>query len=251
MAVWAATDLHGNYDLWAQIKQFLKEDDTLIYLGDAIDRGSRGFEIFMELLDDERVVYLKGNHEDTMHWSYRAAGPAGTEFFKAWKKNGGQTTLDNIKALGLDYETKMKYIDKIDELPYYAEYENDNGLRFILCHAGFAPGESFDEKFDYQKRETMIWDRSHYLVDWIQDQKYSNVIMIHGHTPILLQKQMFKGKFEDASGMSPYWYSDNHKINLDAATPSTGIAFLFNLDTLDYELFIADPDWVDTHKRKK
>ena len=55
MAVWVTTDLHGNYDLWAQIKEFLQEDDTLIFLGDAMDRGSRGFEIFMELLNDERV----------------------------------------------------------------------------------------------------------------------------------------------------------------------------------------------------
>ena len=57
MAVWVTTDLHGNYDLWAQIKEFLQEDDTLIFLGDAVDRGSRGFEIFMELLNDERVCY--------------------------------------------------------------------------------------------------------------------------------------------------------------------------------------------------
>ena len=97
MAVWVTTDLHGNYTLWEQIKNFLKEDDTLIFLGDAIDRGSRGFEIFKELLEDERVVFLKGNHEDMMYNSFTSIGPAGTEFFKEWLSNGGQATLDNNK----------------------------------------------------------------------------------------------------------------------------------------------------------
>jgi Icc-related predicted phosphoesterase len=51
MAVWVTTDLHGNYNLWEQIKAFLKEDDTLIFLGDAIDRGDRGFEILCRCLN--------------------------------------------------------------------------------------------------------------------------------------------------------------------------------------------------------
>jgi hypothetical protein len=40
-----------------------------------------------------------------------------------------------------------------------------------------------------------------------------------------------------ATGLAPFWYENNHKVNLDAATYNTGLALLFNLDTLDYELF--------------
>ena len=42
MATYACSDLHGNWELWAEIKKFLKPDDTLYYLGDATDRGPDG-----------------------------------------------------------------------------------------------------------------------------------------------------------------------------------------------------------------
>ena len=32
MATYACSDLHGNWELWAEIKKFLKPDDTLYYL---------------------------------------------------------------------------------------------------------------------------------------------------------------------------------------------------------------------------
>jgi hypothetical protein len=41
----------------------------------------------------------------------------------------------------------------------------------------------------------------------------------------------------NASGLAPLWYEGYHKVNIDAATANTGLAFLLNLDTYDYELF--------------
>ena len=57
------TDIHGNYNLWCQIKNFCDETDKLIFLGDAIDRGDAGLQIVQEMLKDKRITYLKGNHE--------------------------------------------------------------------------------------------------------------------------------------------------------------------------------------------
>ena len=158
MAVWVTTDLHGNYNLWEQIKAFLKEDDTLIFLGDAIDRGDRGFEIFIEMLEDPRVVYLKGNHEDMMYEAFHDIGPDRGKILKHWTKkdNGGQKTLDNIKSLDLDYDTKVEYINTIARLPHYAEYENADGIKFILCHAGYTPGKNWDEIVPWKKEEKML-----------------------------------------------------------------------------------------------
>ena len=64
--VYACSDLHGMYKLWKQIENYLQEDDRLIFLGDAADRGTDGIQIMVELLADPRVTYLKGNHEDMM-----------------------------------------------------------------------------------------------------------------------------------------------------------------------------------------
>ena len=247
MAVWVATDLHGNYDLWEQIKNFLKEDDTLIFLGDAIDRGSRGFEIFKELLEHPQVVYLKGNHEDMM---YNAFTYSNVKFYQHWTENGGQSTLDNIKNIGIVGQEKLDLIDKISKLPYVAEYHSEeSGLDFILCHAGYAPGEFFDSLQEDAKINHYLWDRTHWNFRWPEDGKYQNTIMIHGHTPILYQKQINKD-FSNFTGMAPGWYEGNHKVNLDAATAQTGMAFLLNLDTLDYEFFIADPDFKEEENKR-
>ena len=63
---YAITDLHGRLDLWKEVKKILQPNDKVYFLGDAMDRGPDGYALFLELLSDERVVYLKGNHEDMM-----------------------------------------------------------------------------------------------------------------------------------------------------------------------------------------
>ena len=52
----AFTDLHGNYKLWNKIKNYYKDDDTLIFLGDACDRGKDGIKIIQELLNHEQML---------------------------------------------------------------------------------------------------------------------------------------------------------------------------------------------------
>ena len=245
MAVWVTTDLHGNYDLWAQIKEFLQEDDTLIFLGDAMDRGSRGFEIFMELLNDERVCYLRGNHEEMMADAYLLQSEKG-EFLKHWYKNGGKATKANIDSLGLDWDTKKALFQKVYQFPLWAQYTNDNGDTFILSHAGYTPGDYYDKMTEDQKENYLIWNRNHWNLPWSKDEKYKQTIMVHGHTPILLMKQWGF----NASGLAPFWYDNNHKVNVDAATANTGLAFLLNLDTYDYELFTDGSIYKDTEEEE-
>jgi hypothetical protein len=171
-------------------------------------------------------------------------GPDRGKVLQQWKKedNGGKATIENIKSLNLDNIDIMELINKIPNLPYYAEYKNEMGMHFILCHAGYTPSDYFDSLPPWKKEEKLLWDRNHFQMPWPKEEKYWNAVVVHGHTPILLQKQMFP-QYRDASGMSPYWYEDNHKINLDAATPNTGLAILLNLDNLDYEIFMATPDY--------
>ena len=66
MATYICTDLHGNYNVWHEIKKFLKKEDKLICLGDVIDRGPAGYSILVEMLGDPRVELIMGNHEDMM-----------------------------------------------------------------------------------------------------------------------------------------------------------------------------------------
>ena len=45
MSVYALADLHGNGTIYNKIKNFLKPNDTVYFLGDAIDRGPDGWTI--------------------------------------------------------------------------------------------------------------------------------------------------------------------------------------------------------------
>lgn len=44
MAIYAVSDLHGRFDLYKQICDFLKPEDEVICLGDCGDRGPQSWE---------------------------------------------------------------------------------------------------------------------------------------------------------------------------------------------------------------
>jgi serine/threonine protein phosphatase 1 len=72
MASIAIGDIHGNLaalgDLLAQIEPTLTAQDTVVFLGDYIDRGTHSAQVVDRILALRRkspatVVTLKGNHE--------------------------------------------------------------------------------------------------------------------------------------------------------------------------------------------
>src|SRR5277367_3997857 len=75
MATIAIGDVHGNYaaldDLLAKVLPEVQSSDTLVFLGDFIDRGSRSREVVERIVQVRRqsripVVALMGNHEQWM-----------------------------------------------------------------------------------------------------------------------------------------------------------------------------------------
>ena len=228
MAHFVATDFHGNYNIWEQIKQMITEDDTLIFLGDAIDRGDRGWEIMVELLNDPRVTYLKGNHEDLMYWSYKAPEKYLKSYRESWIKNGGGTTLNQIIGFNISQETLDFYLEKINNLPTSAAYTNDKGKTFMLTHAGFNPDDLYLNLDEYDQDFNNIWDRRHIFREWPSD--WDHYYIIHGHTPIAMCNQA-RAFIDDIISEVPFIYANGHKINIDAGTYDTNAAIVYNLDT--------------------
>lgn len=227
MATYAFTDLHGNYELWKQIRDYCKEDDVLIFLGDAMDRGDRGWEIFKELLLDPRVIYIRGNHEDMAYNALRQPKPTAAKFMQAWIKNGGQPTIINKDLLN-DID-ESKYIDMIETLPYWVEYKNEYGYKIILSHAGFTPSEDFFLLDDNSLGSLLLWDRAHIDDIWPREEKeYRDMIIVHGHTPVQCFYQ-FSKKFDYSN--EPLQYADKHKICLDLASAFSNRIVLLDLDT--------------------
>lgn len=218
--IFATSDLHGCGDLWDQIKTFLKEDDKLIFLGDAADRGPDGLRIMQEMLADSRIVYLKGNHE----WM---AFEQPSVAFWIQRRNGGRPTYTHL--MELSKEERAKFREKIIKLPEAAEYTNKDGLRIYLCHAGW---DMVDPNYD------ILQERSHFEKPWPEDCEYD--VLIHGHTPTGYMQYCVRDSYTFGKNINTFkiaFYCDGHKINLDLGSVVTGAAALLDLDTFEEHYF--------------
>jgi serine/threonine protein phosphatase 1 len=103
MATFATGDIHGNLsaleDLVVKVMPMLGLDDTLVFLGDYIDRGpdTRGcLDRIVRLREeaDRAVVMLLGNHEESGESRNNDLAAAGLSRWLLWTGAGG------IRALG-------------------------------------------------------------------------------------------------------------------------------------------------------
>lgn len=221
MAVYACADLHGNLNLYKQIKAFLKPEDIVYFLGDATDRGDEPWKLAKMIYTDNQFIYIKGNHEDMLV-------SAGREFYEFGfigldtqhlYSNGGERTFEQW----LEEDYKKEWLNCLDKLPLQKTYVNKDGFEIILTHAGFTPGS-------YQEMN-LLWDRSHFNDEWWNGSRLAKVIIVHGHTPIYYMSE------EEEVEPGAYWYCDNHKINIDNGTYATGFTCLLDLDTFDEHIF--------------
>jgi len=167
-------DIHGNFraliGLFRKImKDFDTANDTMIFLGDYIDRGDFSFEtidFLIKISKDINTVFLKGNHED-MFQSYINAGYLGDIFLY----NGGKNTIASYKrnagSVALPESHKF-FFDKLALL-----YECDD---FIAVHAGLDPLYAVSE----QKKETLLWIRDGF---YASSKRWPKTV-VFGHTPV-------------------------------------------------------------------
>ena len=221
---YAITDLHGRLDLWKEVKKILQPNDKVYFLGDAMDRGPDGYALFLELLSDERVVYLKGNHEDMMANGINAYVHCSDphDDFGLWVlSNGGLSTWDSIRTLS--DEVLLQIVARLHKLPCEAVYVNKKGQTVYMNHAGIPP------MFREGKSEwDLIWNRRYYYEkqDWKVDYwreenwnpEWDNSYLVHGHTPIK----------EDIGILN---YSDGHCFNIDIGAVWKNKTVLLDLDT--------------------
>lgn len=249
MAEYACGDLHGMLHFYRAIKDILKPEDIVYFLGDAGDRGPHPWETIKAILDDPQFIYLKGNHElmlcDAL-CDYIDTGCPDYHSMSILSMNGGDKTFEEAIA-----DPQMeKYYHKLLRLKTLAEYANTSGERIILSHAGFTPWKedfySDDEKkkdIVYRKPsdKDLVWDREHFLDDW-NAEDCVDCYIVHGHTPIpyildTIDPLCKLGEIEPGA----LWYDNGRKCCIDCGAVFTGICVLLNLDTWDEEVFYSDP----------
>lgn len=174
MRTFVIGDIHGNDLLLRKALKAvsLRKSDTLIILGDLIDRGPNSKAVLdtIFLLREngfDKIVCLRGNHEQMLIDCYIDENKEYT-----WIKNGGDHTL---KSFRVDFANQIpkKYIDLLNSFPYY----HNIGQR-LFVHAGlnFSAENPFEDLF------SMLWIRDMTELQLISSSLH-HLEIIHGHTP--------------------------------------------------------------------
>jgi len=189
--LFAIGDIHGcKKELELLLERLpLKNSDTILFLGDYIDRGMDSKGVVNTVLDLSKkynVITLMGNHE---HMFLDFFYDKNTLEAGAFLFNGGTTTLASYCSDLGNFEFPKNHIDFFNNLKLF--YETDD---YFFVHAGLPelPLEEIRQN-PLAYLEQFLWVREEFLKSNYQWSKS----IIHGHTPIL-----------DTT-------LDNQKINLD------------------------------------
>lgn len=277
MATYIVSDLHGQLPLWREIQKKLNTNDKLYCLGDCIDRGKDGIIILKEMMEDERVTLIKGNHEDMMVTTirrlvkrYGSEAPTIKDYLKAVNEsygsamfnlqkdiwigfNGGKETFDYL-LYHYDEMDVDDFIQKVDELPDRIDIQTEDGKTIVLTHAGCNPWETEEERRHYCSEGTKvnpyIWDRNHIFDGGFLPEEYENTYIIHGHTPVLLSSYfgaMWRYntyEMQDPNNWTIIKYYLDHKICIDMGAFFTRMTCLFNVDKWKAE-YIYDSNYYE------
>lgn len=258
--IFAFSDIHGMWDLYKAIMDYCYEQDPeamIIFCGDACDRGSDGYHIMNELLDNPYVVYLKGNHEDMFT---KAAREIKQMFnFKNTDREQVKTVLSACRNFDYKYAAiqdslgnggmptlldwimdgmPMDFVERIERLPLTLSTDTCD-----FCHAaGFyktfkevADAEYNGQIVNEYTANFLLWSRTCIDVGWIP-----NRTCIFGHTPTPYLEDYLTGfKWDKDKEVEPYKYIGTFnpdftgaKIDMDTGAAFTGIAYVLNVLTM-------------------
>lgn len=157
MSTFAIGDIHGCFDALIALIDAVQPgaDDTLVFLGDYVDRGpeSRGvIEWLLEESQRRELICLRGNHEMLMQ-----AARDNPLMFDAWMPCGGRTTLGSYGWRGERNWQKLVPAAHWKFLESLAPWHETPGHIFV--HAMAVPHLAMAEHDDFQ----LYWEKCHEL----------------------------------------------------------------------------------------
>jgi serine/threonine protein phosphatase 1 len=176
--IFAIGDIHGCLEKLKELMSGIdidSQNDTLIFIGDYIDRGRFGREVIDYVIglqnEYKNLVCLLGNHEN-MFLRYLEGVDENMYLI-----NGGINTLRSYEIILSDDTEKRKSRIPADHqiffkslLPYY-ETED-----YIFVHAGLRPRLPLKE----QTIDDLLWIRYEFL----ESENDFGKIVVFGHTPL-------------------------------------------------------------------
>lgn len=180
--VYAVGDIHGCSDETAVLlkhleqEEGLNDDDTIIFLGDYIDRGPDTKGVVDILLDFKvrfpKARFLKGNHEDMLLDFLGFGGRLGQAFLY----NGG---LETVQSYGISVFASPEEMVGAFPQPHFKFFCDLESIiragRFAFVHAGLNPLRDLYTQND----NDVFWIRDEFIVN-IHPFEHT---VIFGHTP--------------------------------------------------------------------
>ena len=176
--LFAIGDIHGCPDELGRLLGRIspREGDTVVFVGDYVDRGPSARDVVEQLLEFERgpaeVVFLKGNHEDMMLSFLGLPGHYGDSFLF----NGGAATLDSYGVSESNLASAIDYLPE-QHLRFFRELSTSYlSPPYLFVHAGVVPTRQLDE----QSVEDLLWIRQ----EFIFNPHVLGETVVFGHTPM-------------------------------------------------------------------
>lgn len=190
----AIGDIHGCARALAGLLEAIqpRAADTIVILGDVVDRGSDSRAVVQKLIELHqrcRLVPIQGNHEEML-----LAATASTVGFRFWMRNGGRETLQSYARQAVDCESSAGPTEQRAEvgnefeppdvkelmgshhidflhgfLPYY---ETD---QYLFVHANYEP----DLPLNQQPGRALRWD---FVFDRLPAPHCSGKTAVVGHS---------------------------------------------------------------------
>ena len=167
--VFAIGDVHGCLKSLQRLDTELvfSPDDTVITLGDYVDRGpdSKGvIDFLLDLRNRTKLVTLRGNHEIIM----LTARIRGVDYLEAWLGVGGEETMASYSAKKWSDIPSAHWEFLESTLPAH-----ESSTHFFV-HANVTP----DKPLDQQSESVLYWER----FQGDERPHCSGKIMVCGHT---------------------------------------------------------------------
>ncbi|MBQ89739.1 MAG: metallophosphoesterase [Acidimicrobiaceae bacterium] len=186
MALYAIGDVHGCARTLDALLARLAEDaggalspgDTLVFVGDYVDRGPDSPAVLDRCIELEvasdygtgpRCVFLRGNHDQMMIDYADGVGDA-----DLWWINGGRTTLAAYEARG-DRQLPADHLAFLRRTGLVADIGG-----FVFAHAGLDTRLSVADNLADPDPNIILWTRKHIGADL---SAWERPVVV-GHTPV-------------------------------------------------------------------
>jgi len=182
--LYAVGDIHGCANEVGTLLEFLENDqkisndDSVVFVGDYIDRGPNSKQVVDLLLEYRKrypnTYFLKGNHEDMFLDYLGLQGRLG----EGYLGNGGRECLQSYDIAVRTSPDIVAQLLPVEHLEFYTTLQR--GLihpRFLFVHAGIDPNVALE----LQEDEDLYWIREQFI-DFSHDIPQT---VIFGHTPFV------------------------------------------------------------------